>query len=97
MKTYQIRIGGESFPIRSDAEPEQIEELENELRRRFEDVNNRKGPKSSQGFRAMAMVAIILLDELREIKKRHETMGKETVEFAQRISTRIDTLLEDGF
>ncbi|MBN2670367.1 MAG: cell division protein ZapA, partial [Deltaproteobacteria bacterium] len=56
MKTYQITIGRETFPIKSDASEEHVQHLAKTIQERYEQMNTRKGPRASQGFRAMTMV-----------------------------------------
>lgn len=94
MKTYQITIGRETFPIKSDANEDHIKSLADDVQKRYEEMNTRKGPRASQGFRAMAMVALVLLDELVELRTRHTTMQKESVDFANRLCAQIDAILE---
>lgn len=97
MKTYQITIGGENFPIRSDAAKEHVESLATEVQNRFNALNNKKGPKGSQNFRVMSMVAIVLLAELRELEEKSTKTNDRSVEFAKQMTERIDRILMDGF
>ncbi len=95
MKTYQISVGGETFPIKSDADEAHVEALAREIRERFEAIHQKnRGAKSpAQTFRAMTMVAITLLDELEELRGRHGRMQQDTAAFAEQISARIDAIL----
>lgn len=93
MNTYQIKIGGETFPIKSDASEEHVLELAQTVQDRYEQMNTRKGPRASQGFRAMAMVALVILDELRELQNKHEGLKRESLDFANGLSAKIDSIL----
>jgi len=92
MKSYSINLGGHSFQIRSDADEEHIGLLVDEISERFDSIKKR-GPRSGQEFRSMAMVAITLLDELRETSKRHEDLRVRARAFAERLVERIDGIL----
>ncbi|MBN2719079.1 MAG: cell division protein ZapA [Deltaproteobacteria bacterium] len=94
MKTYEITIGRETFPIKSDASEAHVKELAREIQSRYDQMNTHKGPRASQGFRAMTMVALVLLDELLEMQQKHSSLKKESVEFATRLTARIDAVLD---
>lgn len=95
MKTYNITIGKEVFPIKSDATEEHVLSLAKEVQERYEAMNTRKGPRASQGFRAMAMVALVLLDELKECQSKCETLSQESLTFANSLKDKIDHILEN--
>jgi cell division protein ZapA (FtsZ GTPase activity inhibitor) len=96
MNTHQITIAGETFSIKSDASAEHVQNLAKEIQRRFDAINNRKGPRASQELRAMAMVAMVLLDELHELTEKQDKTVKSAVSFAKSISSQIDDLLLRG-
>ncbi|MFO8072436.1 MAG: cell division protein ZapA [Polyangia bacterium] len=94
MKSLSITVGGHSFQIRSDASAEHVESLAAEVDRRFKAIEKR-GPRTEQSFRAMAMVAIVLLDELLEARERRGEAIRLSREFAIRMIERIDRILSE--
>jgi len=95
MRSYTIAIGGHSFQIRSDADPEHVKQLSDEVCARYDAIEKR-GPRAEQEFRALAMVAIVLMDELADARKQREEMRENARAFAQRMIARIDELLAPG-
>lgn len=95
MKPVTITVGGHSFQIRSDTGASQLEALASEIDRRYKTIE-RRGPRSEQEFRALAMVAIMLLDELQRAEQRSERIAKEARGFARRLLERIDAVLDPG-
>jgi cell division protein ZapA (FtsZ GTPase activity inhibitor) len=95
MRSYTIAIGGHSFQIRSDADPEHVKELVDTVSSRFEAIE-KKGPRAEQEFRAMAMVAIVLTDELLDAQKQREEVRKSARAFAERLISSIDEVLTAG-
>jgi cell division protein ZapA (FtsZ GTPase activity inhibitor) len=93
MKPVTITVGGHSFQIRSDAGAAQLEGLAAEIDRRYKTIE-RRGPRSEQEFRALAMVAIVLLDELQRTEQRGERIVNEARAFARRLLDRIDAVLD---
>lgn len=94
MKTYEITIGRETFPIKSDASEEHVKALARNIQERYDQMNTRKGPRASQGFRAMTMVALVLLDELHELEQKHTSLKKDAVSLATHLTAKIDAILE---
>ena len=94
MKTYEITIGRETFPIKSDASEEHVKALAKTIQDRFDQMNTRRGPRASQAFRAMTMVALVLLDELQELEAQHKSLKRDAMEIATRLNSRIDAILE---
>ncbi|MBN2525549.1 MAG: cell division protein ZapA [Deltaproteobacteria bacterium] len=94
MKTYQITIDRETFPIKSDASEEHVKALAQTIQKRFDDMNPRRGPRASQSFRAMTMVALVLLDELQELQAQHAALKKDAIDTATRLNDRINEILE---
>ncbi len=92
MRSYTIAIGGHSFQIRSDADAEHVKQLADELSARF-DAIEKKGPRAEQEFRALAMVAIVLLDELWDARTQGDEVRGSARAFAQRMIERIDAVL----
>jgi cell division protein ZapA (FtsZ GTPase activity inhibitor) len=95
MRSYTIAIGGHSFQIRSDADPEHVKQLADEVCARF-DAIDKKGPRAEQEFRAMAMVAIVLVDELLDARRQREEIRESARTFAERLIARIDEVLVSG-
>jgi cell division protein ZapA (FtsZ GTPase activity inhibitor) len=95
MRSYTIAIGGHSFQIRSDADPEHVQQLAEEVSARYEAID-KKGPRAEQEFRALAMVAIVLVDELMDARKQSAEIREGARAFAQRLIDRIDELLAAG-
>jgi cell division protein ZapA (FtsZ GTPase activity inhibitor) len=93
MKPVTITVGGHSFQIRSDAGVEHVEQLAAEIDRRFKAIE-RRGPRSEQEFRALAMVAIVLLDELGRAEEGRERIAQAARTFARRLLDRIDAVLD---
>ncbi len=94
MKSYTITLGGQSFQIRSDADAEHVKALSQGIALRY-DALKKNGPRSSQEFRAMAMVAIVLADELREMKEQRDDIRNKAREFATELISHIDKILTD--
>ena len=95
MQTYTIKVGNQSFQIRSDAGENHVKNLAREVTERYRAID-KKGPRASQEFRAMAMVAIVLLDELGSTHESRDNLRKQAREFAGKMIARIDAILEDG-
>jgi len=95
MRSYTIAIGGHSFQIRSDADPEHVKQLADEVGARY-DAIDKKGPRAEQEFRALAMVAIVLMDELLDARKQREEIRENARGFAERLIARIDEVLAAG-
>ena len=92
MRSIKITVAGQSFQIRSDAEETYIKHLAEEITKRFM-VLKEKGPRHNQDFKAMAMVAIGLLDELDTAKQDRESIQKKAEQFSEQMITKIDRLL----
>ncbi|MCK9459192.1 MAG: cell division protein ZapA [Proteobacteria bacterium] len=95
MRSYTIAIGGHSFQIRSDADPEHVKQLADEVGARY-DAIDKKGPRAEQEFRALAMVAIVLMDELLDARKQGEQIRESTRGFVAQLIARIDDVLAAG-
>jgi len=95
MRSYTIAIGGHSFQIRSDAEAEHVKQLADEVSARF-DAIDKKGPRAEQEFRALAMVSIVLMDELWDARKQRDEIRENARAFAERLIARIDEVLSAG-
>jgi cell division protein ZapA (FtsZ GTPase activity inhibitor) len=95
MRSYTVAIGGHSFQIRSDADADHVKKLADELSARF-DAIEKKGPRVEQEFRALAMVSIVLLDELWDAHARGEAIRESARSFAEHMIERIDTVLLSG-
>lgn len=97
MKSYKITVGGEIISIKSDRDAAAVDAIEKELQNRYAALNTGRGPRdATHGMRVMAMVAIVLLDELATLKKKHEKTGDDALAFARDMSTRIDNILAQG-
>ncbi len=95
MQTYTIKVGDQSFQIRSDADEDHVKNLAREVTDRYKAID-KKGPRASQEFRAMAMVAIVLLEELDSMIESRDNLKKQSREFAEKMIAKIDAILEDG-
>jgi hypothetical protein len=60
------------------------------------DAIDKKGPRAEQEFRALAMVAVVLMDELWDARKQREEIRENARAFAQRLIARIDEVLTAG-
>lgn len=92
MKTISVNVGGRTFQIRSDADPSRVKELAAAVTERYDAIDKR-GPRSDQEFRAMAMVAIVLLDELFEARSKRDEVRQTAREFAEAMIDKIDAIL----
>jgi cell division protein ZapA (FtsZ GTPase activity inhibitor) len=92
MRSYTVSLGGHTFQIRSDADAEHVKNLTDEVARRFA-LLDKKGPRGSQEFRAMSMVAIVLLDELMDMARQRDEIRDKAREFAENLIGRIDDAL----
>lgn len=92
MRPYTISVGGHAFQIRSDADAEHVNALAEEISTRYSALE-KKGPRATQQFRAMAMVAIVLLDELQEMEKQRDEVRDGARAFAENLIERIDQIL----
>ena len=95
MQTYTIKVGDQSFQIRSDADEDHVKNLAREVTDRYRAID-KKGPRASQEFRAMAMVAIVLLEEFDSMIESRDNLKKQSREFAEKMIAKIDAILEDG-
>ena len=94
MQTYTIKVGDQTFQIRSDADENHVKNLAREVTERYRAIA-KKGPRASQEFRAMAMVAIVLLEDLESMIDNRDNLRKQAREFAEKMIARIDAILED--
>jgi cell division protein ZapA (FtsZ GTPase activity inhibitor) len=92
MKSISVNVGGRSFQIRSDASPSRIKELAAMVTERYDSIEKR-GPRGDQEFRAMAMVAIVLLDELLDARAQRDKVRDKARQFAQTMIGKIDDIL----
>ena len=93
MRSISINVAGHRLQIRSDAEEEYVQGLAEEITKRFSSIRPR-GQRQDQSFRAMTMVAIALLDELRSARESHDSLREKAREFAANMIGLIDGLLE---
>lgn len=93
MRSLSIQVAGQSFSIRSDADDAYLKRLAEEVTERFRAVR-REGHRSDHDFKAMAMVAIALLDELRNTEARCEMLRETARQFAVQTIAAIDELLD---
>ena len=92
MRSINITVAGQSFQIRSDAEEDYVKQLAQEITERFVALRE-KGPRHNQDFKAMAMVAIGLLDELSSAREESKSVREKSRSFATRMISKIDKLL----
>ena len=92
MKSISVNVGGRAFQIRSDASPARVKELAAMVTERYDSIEKR-GPRSDQEFRTMAMVAIVLLDELLEARAQRDKVRDKARRFAQTMIKKIDNIL----
>ena len=92
MRSYTIVIGGHSFQIRSDADADHMKQLVDEVSARFDTIE-KKGPRAEQEFRALAMVAIVLMDELLDARTQRDSIRESACGFAEHMIERIDAVL----
>jgi len=92
MKTIPVTVGGRSFQIRSDADPGHVKELAALVTERYDAIEKR-GPRGEQEFRTMAMVAIVLFDELLEAREQRDKLRERARRFAAGMIEKIDRIL----
>ena len=92
MRTYKITVNGHSFEVKSDAPEEQLQKLATDVEDRFRALK-KSNARSDQDFMIMSMVAVSLLDELNQSKKKFETVFESTKTFTQRLIDKIDEFL----
>jgi hypothetical protein len=100
MQSHEITIGNEKFSLKSDVDADHVAALVKELRQRYDSVNNHKplrAGQSSQSFRFMVIVALELLEELHRIQADYNRVTADSIDFAEKISGRIDKILINGF
>jgi cell division protein ZapA (FtsZ GTPase activity inhibitor) len=92
MKSISVNVAGRAFQIRSDADAEHVKQLASMVTERYEAIEKR-GPRGDQEFRAMAMVAIVLVDELLEARRLRDSLRDRARAFALSMIGRIDEIL----
>lgn len=92
MKSISVQICGHSFQIRSDADAEHVRALADEITERFNAIEKR-GPRTEQEFRAMAVLAVVMLDELYQARADLDALRRQARSFAEGLLGRIDDLL----
>jgi cell division protein ZapA (FtsZ GTPase activity inhibitor) len=92
MKTVSVNVAGRTFQIRSDAKQDHVRKLAALVTERYNAIEKR-GPRGDQEFRTMAMVAIVLLDELLEAEKRRDIVRDQARSFARKMISKIDDIL----
>ena len=95
MRSIKITICGKTFRIRSDAEEDYLCDLAREVDERFQAIK-RSGARQDQEFKAMSMVAIGLLDELKMAKEGYTSLRTKARQFATQMIAKIDELLSVG-
>jgi cell division protein ZapA (FtsZ GTPase activity inhibitor) len=93
MKTYTISVAGQSFQIRSDATEEHLHKLAGDITERFRKLKTGSST-GDQGFKAMSMVAVSILDELLTTRAEKESIRQSAREFAENMIATIDELLK---
>lgn len=81
--------------IRSDADEKYLQDLADEVSERYKSLKG-KGRGQDQDFKTIAMVAIVLLDELTQTKKSCESIREKAKQLSSRIVEKIDKLLEQS-
>jgi cell division protein ZapA (FtsZ GTPase activity inhibitor) len=92
MKSVTITVAGQVFKIKSDADDKQLRGLAAGVTERFQTIS-KKGTGQNQEFKAMAMVAMGLLDELTMARAKHDSLKEKASEFSSRMIDTIDELL----
>jgi len=92
MKSYTISLGGQTFQIKSDASDEHVKNLAAYVGDMYASLDKR-GPRASQDLRAMAMVAIMLADELFEARLERDHVKGKARDFARAMIHKIDEML----
>jgi cell division protein ZapA (FtsZ GTPase activity inhibitor) len=95
MRSLNITVAGKTFQIKSDADDDYLKSLANEITERFIAIK-RTGARQEQEFKAMAMVAISLLDDLNNARKNLGSVRQKARRFAEQMIAKIDDLLSDG-
>lgn len=92
MRSISITVAGQNFKIRSDADDQYLHDLAKEVTKRFSAIS-KDGSRRDQEFKAMAMVAIALLDELNTMNGKYKSVQTKAKHFATQMIDRIDALL----
>ena len=92
MRSLNISVAGKTFQIKSDADEAYLKSLATEITKRFTSIK-RTGARQDQEFKAMAMVAIGLLDDLNSAKDNLDSVRKKAEGFAKTMIVKIDELL----
>ena len=92
MRSINITVAGQVFKIKSDADEQRLKKLAVEITERFQAIS-KKGTGNNQEFKAMAMVAMGLLDELTDVREKHRLLEEKANDFSNRMIDTIDELL----
>ena len=92
MKPINISVAGKTFQIKSDADEDYLKSLAREITERYGSVK-KTTLRQNQELKAMAMVAIGLLDELISEREHSESIRDKARDFAAQLVMKIDELL----
>jgi cell division protein ZapA (FtsZ GTPase activity inhibitor) len=87
-KTTVVRIMGEEYPIRSDAEPEYLKELANYVEQKIGSVSSKI--KLPQRLKTEVLASLLIADDYYTEKKKNEKIEQKLSELFENISAQAD-------
>ena len=93
MRTIKITVAGQSFSIKSDASEEDLAGLAREVDQRYRALKQKGGTRGDQDLMIMSMVAVSLLDELKAVTSKYDSIRDAADTFASQLIEKIDELL----
>jgi len=95
-QSIEVRVGGQSFRIRSDAGEVHVREVADIVTEFIEEAKESMGPVSGSAYKVALLAALNLADELlqerqdrKEKNKRIEEQSKELLGYLDELSVRV--------
>ncbi len=95
-QSIEVRVGGQSFRIRSDAGAEHVREVAAVVSEFLDEAKESMGPVSGSAYKVALLAALNLADELlqerrdrKEKNQRIEEQSKELLGYLDELSVRV--------
>lgn len=102
-QSVEVKVGGQTFRIRSDAGEPHIRAVAEYVTERLEEARESMGPVTGSPYKVALLAALNLADELlreregrKEKNKRIEEQSRELLGYLDELAIRIEAAAEPG-